>query len=77
MQPPPPSRALHVVGLASRRAVFEVAQGKPDRVGAEWQPIWLRTDLQKTRLADHKCYRPDGRISIHIGVTGSPHERED
>ena len=73
----PPDGLTHVVAPASLRAVFEVAQGRPDLVGAEWQRIWQRTDLQKTTLADYERYQPDGHISIHIGITGSPHERED
>ena len=73
----PPEGLTHVVAPASQRAVFEVAQGRPDLVGAEWQQIWQRTDLQKTTLADYEVYRTDGNISIHIGVLGSSHERED
>lgn len=71
-QAPAPEGLTHVVAPASQRAVFEVAQGRPDLVGAEWQQIWQRTDLQKTTLADYERYQPDGRISIHIGVFGSP-----
>jgi predicted transcriptional regulator YdeE len=67
----PPEGLTHVVASASQRAVFEVAQGSPDLVGAEWQQIWQRADLQKTTLADYEHYQPDGRISIHIGVMGS------
>lgn len=66
----PPEGLTHVVAPASRRAVFEVAQGRADLVGAEWQQIWQRTDLQKTTLADYERYQPDGTISIHIGVVG-------
>lgn len=69
---PAPEGLTHVVAPASQRAVFELAQGRPDLVGAEWQQIWQRTDLQKTTLADYERYQPDGRISIHIGVFGSP-----
>lgn len=73
----PAEGMTHVVAPASRRAVFEVAQGRPDLVGAEWLQIWQRSDLQKTTLADYERYQPDGRISIHIGVLGRSHERED
>lgn len=73
----PTEGLVHVVAPASTRAVFEVAQSRPDLVGAEWQQIWQRCDLQKTTLADYERYQPDGRISIHIGVLGSSHERED
>lgn len=73
----PPEGLTHVVAPASRRAVFEVAQGRPDLVGAEWQQIWQRNDLPKTTLADYERYQPDGRISIHIGIAGGHHERED
>lgn len=72
----PPDELAHVVAPASRRAVFEVAQGRPDLVGAEWQQIWQRSDLQKTTLADYERYQADGTISIHIGVVGSPHAPE-
>jgi predicted transcriptional regulator YdeE len=67
----PPEDLTHVVAPASLRAVFEVAQGRPDLVGAEWQQIWQRTDLQKTTLADYERYQPDGTIGIHIGVSES------
>lgn len=73
----PPDGLTHVVAPASRRAVFEVAKGRPDLVGAEWQQIWQRTDLSKTTLADYERYQPDGRISIHIGIAGGLNERED
>lgn len=73
----PPEGLVHVVAPASRRAVFEVAQGRPDLVGAEWQQIWQRADLQKTTLADYERYRPDGRISIHIGIAGGTRGRDD
>lgn len=69
---PAPEGLTHVVAPASQRAVFELALGRPDLVGAKWQQIWQRTDLQKTTLADYERYQPDGRISIHIGVFGSP-----
>jgi predicted transcriptional regulator YdeE len=69
---PAPEGLTHVVAPASQRAVFEVAQGRPELVGAEWQQIWQRSDLQKTILADYERYQLDGRISIHIGVFGSP-----
>lgn len=72
-----PPGLTHVVAPASGRAVFEVAQGRPDLVGAEWQQIWRLTDLPKTTLADYERYQPDGSISIHIGVLGRTHERED
>ena len=72
----PPEGLVHVVAPASQRAVFEVAQGRPDLVGAEWQQIWQRSDLQKTTLADYERYQPDGRISIHIGIAGGPHVQE-
>lgn len=73
----PPEGLTHVVAPAWRRAVFEVAQGRPDLVGAEWQQIWQRTDLPKTTMADYERYQPDGRMSIHIGIAGGHHERKD
>jgi predicted transcriptional regulator YdeE len=64
----PPEGLMHAVAPASQRAVFEVAPGRHDLVGAAWQQIWQRSDLQNTTLADYEHYQPDGRISIHIGV---------
>lgn len=64
----PPEGLTHVVAPASLRAVFPVEKGRFDRVGAQWQAIWQRTDLHTTTLADFERYQPDGTISIHIGV---------
>lgn len=70
----PPEGLVHVVAPASRRAVFGVAQGRPDLVGAGWQQIWQRSDLHKTTLADYERYQPDGTIDILIGVCSTPLE---
>jgi predicted transcriptional regulator YdeE len=40
----PPGMTLVAVG-ASRRAVFSVVQGHPERVGERWRDIWACTDM--------------------------------
>lgn len=67
----PPAGLVHVVAPASPRALFQVAQGRPDLVGAKWQQIWQRSDLQKTTVADYEHYQPDGSIDILIGICGN------
>lgn len=62
-----PAGMVRVVVPASRRAVFPVDEGRPDRVGDAWQEIW-RTPLPKTFIADYEHYHADGRIEILIGV---------
>ncbi len=52
----------------SRQAVFSVARGHPERVGAEWRAIWSRTDISKTFVCDHERCRADGTIDIHVGI---------
>lgn len=62
-----PGGMVRVVVPASRRAVFPVAKGRFDLVGAAWQAIW-QTELPKTFIADYEHYRADGRIEILVGV---------
>lgn len=64
---PVPAGMQRVVVPASRRAVFQVAQGRPDLVGAAWQRIWAEP-LPKTFLADYERYTQDGAIAISIGI---------
>ena len=64
---PVPAGMQRVVVPASRRAVFEVARGRPDLVGAAWQRIWA-TPLPKTYLADYERYTQDGAITISVGI---------
>ncbi|MGE3346161.1 MAG: GyrI-like domain-containing protein [Ramlibacter sp.] len=63
-----PEGLVRVVVPASRRAVFPVAPGRPDLVGAAWQAIWQRTDLRKTFIAEYEHYRADGQIEILVGL---------
>jgi predicted transcriptional regulator YdeE len=63
----PPGMVSTVVP-ASPRAVFPVERARPDLVGAAWQHIWQRNDLQKTFIADYERYGPHGEIDIHIGI---------
>ena len=53
---------------ASRRAVFEVQRGHPEKVVDVWHEIWRTDTLQKTFVCDYERYQPDGTISIHVGV---------
>lgn len=63
-----PHGMVRVVVPASRRAVFPVEKGRLDRVAAEWQAIWQRTDLRKTFVADYERYSADGSIDILVGL---------
>ena len=69
---PLPAGMTRAVVPASARAVFAVEKGRFDQVGAAWQDIWTRSDLDKTFVADYEHYLPDGRINIMVGITGSP-----
>jgi predicted transcriptional regulator YdeE len=63
---PPGMTAITVA--AARHAVFTVATGHPERVGARWQDIWGCTDIAKSYLCDHERYRPNGAIDIFVGT---------
>ncbi len=63
-----PADMVRVVIPASRRAVFAVAPGRFDLVGAKWQEIWWRHDLRKTFIAEYERYRANGEIEILIGL---------
>ena len=63
-----PQGFTRVTVPASLRAVFPVAKGRFDLVGAKWQEIWARGDLAKTFIAEVERYRPTGEIDILIGI---------
>ncbi len=63
-----PPGMVRVVAPAGRRAVFEVAPARPDRVGAAWARIWEHSELPKSYVADYERYGPDGQIDIWIGL---------
>lgn len=65
-----PAGMVSAVVPASRCAVFPVERARPDLVGAAWQQVWRRTDLQKTFIADYERYGAHGEIDIHIGIAG-------
>lgn len=67
-QAPVPAGMVRVVAPAGRRAVFEVARGRPDLVGAAWAGIWEHDELPKSFVADYERYRADGQIDIWIGL---------
>lgn len=63
-----PAGMVRVVIPASKRAVFEVAPGRMDLVGAKWMEIWGHTELAKTVIAEYEQYSADGKIAISIGL---------
>ncbi|MES2939998.1 MAG: effector binding domain-containing protein [Pseudomonadota bacterium] len=65
---PLPPGMVRAVAPASRCAAFDVPAGRHDLVGAAWQEIWARTDLDRTFVADYEHYRPDGGIEILVGL---------
>lgn len=67
-QADPPPGMVRAVVPASQRAVFTVAPGRVDQVGAAWQGIWQRQDLRKTFIADYERYGAGGAIEISVGV---------
>lgn len=69
---PVPAGMVRAVVPASCRAVFPVAHGRPDQVGAAWQQVWAAGGLAKTYIADYERYGADGSIAIHIGIAGGP-----
>lgn len=56
---------------AQRYAVFAVSTGQPQLVGAAWQSIWARGDLQRRFAADFERYQPGGEIDICVGLQAS------
>jgi predicted transcriptional regulator YdeE len=69
---PLPEGLARAVVPASRRAVFPVAPGRFDLVGAKWQEIWEHTELPKTFIAEYERYRANGDIDILVGIAPEP-----
>jgi predicted transcriptional regulator YdeE len=67
-----PAGMVRAVVPASRRAVFPVAHGKPEQVGAAWQQIWAARQLPKTYIADYERYGADGSIAVFVGIHETP-----
>lgn len=62
----PPTFASTVIPK-SKRHVFKVPAGHPEKVGEKWQEIW-KADIQKTYIADYERYPESGDIGIFVGV---------
>jgi predicted transcriptional regulator YdeE len=65
---PVPAGLAAVSVPASRRAVFPVEQGHPERVGDQWRKIWSQTGLPKSYVCDYEQYDKDGQINIFVGL---------
>ena len=52
--------------VKQERLVFEVAEGKPENVGATWHEVWGHA-ANKTFIAEYEHYTQSG-INIYIGV---------
>ena len=63
-----PTHFVSTVIPPSKREVFQVTTGHPEKVGEKWQEIWGRTDLKKTFISDYERYQPSGEIAIFVGV---------
>jgi len=69
---PLPEGLARAVIPASQRAVFPVARGRFDLVGATWQEIWGHTELPKTFIAEYERYSANGDIDILVGIAPEP-----
>lgn len=63
-----PADLTAVVVPASAREIVSLEPGRPDLVGAAWQEIWSRSDLDLSYLADFERYAADGTIEISLGL---------
>ena len=63
-----PKNFVSTIVKPSKKAVFEVEKGHPEKVGEKWQEIWGMTDLEKSYISDYELYFPSGEIEIHIGI---------
>lgn len=63
-----PENFVSTIVNPSKRAVFEVEKGHPEKVGEKWQEIWKTTDLEKKYVSDYELYYPSGEIEIYIGI---------
>ncbi|CAN7587433.1 effector binding domain-containing protein [Pseudorhodoferax sp. LjRoot39] len=67
-----PAGMVRAVVPASLRAVFPVAHGQPEQVGAAWQQVWAARQLPKSYIADYEHYGADGSIAIFVGIHDRP-----
>jgi predicted transcriptional regulator YdeE len=63
-----PKNFVSTVIKPSKRAVFEVEKGHPEKVGEKWLEIWQTTDIKKTFLSDYELYHASGEIEIYLGI---------
>ena len=63
-----PAHFVSCVIPASKRAVFEVETGHPEKVGEKWVEIWGIKELKHTYIADYEHYHKSGKIEIMVGV---------
>jgi predicted transcriptional regulator YdeE len=63
-----PHGFISTVIPASKRAVFEVPTGHPEKVGEKWMEIWKLGDLDKSYVSDYEHYKETGEIEIHVGT---------
>lgn len=52
----------------SKRRVYPVEKGHPEKVGEKWQEIWKATDIYKTYVADYERYKENGEIAVFVGI---------
>ena len=53
---------------ASKRVVFDVAAGHPEKVGEKWMEIWQLDSFDKAYISDYERYKESGEIEIHVGA---------
>lgn len=63
-----PEGLVAAVIPASKRLVFQVEKGHPEKVGEKWQEIWSKGNLDNSYVADFERYRGSGDIEILVGV---------
>jgi predicted transcriptional regulator YdeE len=63
-----PTGLVSAVIPPSKRRVFEVEKGQPQKVGEKWQEIWALGDQGKTFVCDFERYLESGEIEIHVGI---------
>ncbi len=63
-----PKNFVSTVIKSSKRVVFEVEKGHPEKVGEKWLEIWQTTDIKKTYLSDYELYHTSGEIEIYVGI---------
>jgi len=63
-----PAPFVSTVIPVSKRAVFEVETGHPEKVGEKWQEIWQTTVFEKSYISEYELYYSSGEIKIYIGI---------